>query len=406
MHTRSFVAGALGGIIGAALLFLVLFLTGVVGTTKQTVINTAPAAFASPGATASASGGALTPEQIYNREASGVVEITSTFPSSGSDFFGQGSSTGVGSGFVVSKQGYIVTNAHVVSETTQDAFGNNTGSRQQASKVTVTFKGTGSQNKTVSGKIVGIDTQSDVAVIKVDPSGLTLNPLPLGNSDNVVVGEPVVAIGNPLQLDFTLTSGIVSAIHRDLNAPSGGTIFNGIQTDAAINPGNSGGPLIDASGRVIGINESIASTTGGSQGLGFAVPINTAKSSFEQLVQTGHVAYPWLGVQLENVTPDIAKALGVKVTQGALIGAVTPKGPAVKAGLRGGSRAVTIQGLQYTVGGDVITAMNGQKIDSSDTLVQAVAGLKPGDVITLTINRDGKTMDIKVTLGNRPAQLQ
>jgi len=407
MHTRSFVAGAVGGIVGAALLFLVLFLTGVAGTTKETVINTAPAAFGSPGAAASASSGALTPEQIYNREATAVVEITSTFPSSGLDFFGQqqGGGTGVGSGFVISKQGYIVTNAHVVSETSQGQTGS-TGTQQQATKVTVTFKGTGSQNKTVPGKIVGVDTQSDVAVIKVDPSGLTLNPIALGNSDSVVVGEPVVAIGNPLQLDFTLTSGIVSAVHRDLQAPSGGTIFNGIQTDAAINPGNSGGPLIDASGRVIGINESIASTTGGSQGLGFAVPINTAKSSFEQLVKTGHVAYPWLGVQLQTVTSDLAKTLGVKVSQGAMVASVTAKGPAEKAGLHGGTHTITVQGLQYTVGGDVITALNGKPIDSSDALVQAVSSMKPGDVITLTVDRNGKTLDIKVTLGVRPAQLQ
>ena len=407
MHTRSFVAGAVGGIIGAALLVMVLFLTGVVGTTKETVINTAPAAFASPGASASTAG-ALTPEQIYNREASGVAEITSTFPSSGTDVFGQplGGGTGVGSGFVISKQGYIVTNAHVVSETSQNQLGAGSGTSQQASKVTVTFKGTGSQNKTVPGKIVGVDTQSDVAVIKVDPSGLTLNPLPLGNSDSAAVGEPVVAIGNPLQLDFTLTSGIVSAIHRDLQAPSGGTIFNGIQTDAAINPGNSGGPLIDANGRVIGINESIASTTGGSQGLGFAVPINTAKSSFDQLVKTGHVEYPWLGVQLQDVTSDLSKTLGVKVDQGAMVATVTAKGPAAKAGLHGGTRHITVQGLQYTVGGDVITAMNGKPITSSDALVQAVSALKPGDVVTLTVNRNGQTLDIKVTLGVRPAQLQ
>jgi S1-C subfamily serine protease len=277
---------------------------------------------------------------------------------------------------------------------------------QKASKVTVTFKGSGTQTKTINGTIVGIDPQADVAVVKVNPSGLTLNPLSLGDSNAVRVGEPVVAIGNPLALDFTLTSGIVSAIHRDLSAPSGGTIFNGIQTDAAINPGNSGGPLIDATGRVIGINESIASTTGGSQGLGFAVPINTAKTSFTQLKATGKVAYAWIGVKLVNLTPDLAKTFNLTVSQGAMVDSVTPGGPAAKAGVKGGTHSVTVQGQSFNVGGDVITALNGKAVTSADQLVQQVSSLKPGDVVTLTIVRGGKSQDIRVTLGTRPALLQ
>jgi putative serine protease PepD len=399
MHTsRSFVAGAVGGIIGAALLFLVLFLLGVTDVKKETTVTvTAPATFASPSAT-----GSLTPEQIYNREATGVVEITSTFASSGTNIFGQPQGgTGVGSGFVVDKQGYILTNAHVVSE-----------SGRKATKISVTFKGNGTQTRTVTGTIVGVDPQADVAAVKVNPAGLTLNPLPLGDSNAVQVGEPVVAIGNPLALDFTLTSGIVSAIHRNLVAPSSATIFNGIQTDAAINPGNSGGPLIDASGRVIGINESIAVTgtgTGGtatSNGLGFAVPIDTAKTSFAQLKSTGQVKYPWLGVRLVNLTPDLAKTFNLNVSQGALVDSVTPGGPAAKAGINGGTHTVTVQGQQFNVGGDVITALNGKPITSADQLVQAVSTYKPGDKVTLTIERGGTSMDITVTLGNRPAQLQ
>ncbi len=208
MHgSRSFVAGVVGGIVGAALLFLVLFLLGVTDVKKETTVTVAaPAAFASPGA--SAAGTALTPTQIYDREATGVVEITSTFPATGSGILGPstGSNVAVGSGFVVDRLGHILTNAHVVSD-----------AGQRATKLTVTFKGKGSQTRSVPGRIVGVDTQSDVAVIKVDPSGLTLNPLPMGDSNAVQVGEPVVAIGNPLQLEFTLTSGIVSAIHRDLS---------------------------------------------------------------------------------------------------------------------------------------------------------------------------------------------
>ena len=216
MHTsRSFVAGAVGGIVGAALLMLVLFLLGVTDVKKETTVTvTAPAAFASPGATSAAR--ALTPTQIYDREATGVVEITSTFPSTGGGLLGPavGSNVGIGSGFVVDKQGHILTNAHVVSD-----------AGQRATKVTVAFKGNGSQTRSVTGKIVGVDTQSDVAVIKVDPSGLTLNPLPMGDSNVVQVGEPVVAIGNPLALEFTLTSGIVSAIHRDLSPQAGTNIL-------------------------------------------------------------------------------------------------------------------------------------------------------------------------------------
>ncbi len=402
MHSsRSFLAGAVGGIVGAALLFLVLFLLGVTDVKKETTVTvTAPAAFASPGVAASGAspGGALSPEQIYDREATGVVEITSTFPSSGTDVFGQplGGGRGVGSGFVVSLKGhdYILTNAHVVSEN---------GAR--ASTISVMFKGPGSQTRSFKGTIRGIDTQSDVAVVTVDAAGLTMNPLPMGDSDTVQVGEPVVAIGNPLALEFTLTSGIVSAIHRDLSPQSGTNIFNGIQTDAAINPGNSGGPLIDANGNVIGINESIESTTGGNQGLGFAVPIDTAKNSLAQIVTTGHVTYPWMGVTLQTLTPDLAKTFKYAVSQGALVDTVKAGGPAAKAGIRGGTSTVTVQGQRFTVGGDVITAVNGKQVTSAQDLVQAIAAYKPGDVVTLSVNRHGTSTDVKVTLGTRPQNL-
>ncbi len=412
MHSsRSFVAGAVGGIIGAALLFLVLFLLGVTDVKKETTVRvTAPAAFASPGTSSggtsssgtssggTSSGGALSPTQIYNKEATGVVEITSTFPSSGTDALGQALSggVGVGSGFVVSVKGhdYILTNAHVVSD-----------QGRRASKITVMFKGSGSQNHSVKGTIKGIDTQSDVAVVTVDAAGLKLNPLPMGDSDTVQVGESVVAIGNPLRLEFTLTSGIVSAIHRDFSPQSGTTILNAIQTDAAINPGNSGGPLIDAAGNVIGINESIESTTGGNQGLGFAVAINTARNSLNQIVNTGHVTYPWMGVTLESLTPDLAKAFKYSVSQGALVAAVKAGSPAAKAGLHGGSSTVTVQDERFTVGGDVITALNGKTVTSAEDLVTAIATYKPGDVVTVTINRHGKSSDVKVTLGTRPQNM-
>jgi len=401
MHTsRSFVAGVVGGIVGAALLLLVLVLLGVTDVKKETTTAPAsaasPAAVASPGAPAAPGAAGLTPTQIYDREATGVVEITSTLPSSGTDLFGQPTSGGVivGSGFVVSRRGYILTNAHMVSE-----------SGSKATAVMVTFKGPGSQTRSVAGHIVGIDTLSDVAVVRVDTAGLHLNPLTPGDSDGVRVGESVVAIGNPLQLQFTITSGIVSAIHRDLSPQAGTNIFDGIQTDAAINPGNSGGPLIDTSGKVIGINESLASTTGANEGLGFAVPIDTAVNSYRQIVKTGHVAYPWMGVTLENLTPDLARTLKEHVTEGALVSAVTAGGPAATAGIRGGTSSVTFQGVKFTVGGDVITAVNGHHVASAADLIKAVAAYKPGQTVTLTIDRQGKTSTVKVKLGTRPANL-
>jgi len=395
--SRSFVAGVVGGIVGAALLLLVLVLLGVTDVKKETTVRVAaPAAVASPGAPAAPGAAGLTPTQIYDREATGVVEITSTLPSSGTDVFGQPTSGGpiVGSGFVVSRRGYILTNAHMVSQ-----------SGSKATAVMVTFKGPGSQTRSVAGHIVGIDTLSDVAVVRVDTAGLHLNPLPPGDSNGVRVGESVVAIGNPLQLQFTITSGIVSAIHRDLSPQAGTNIFDGIQTDAAINPGNSGGPLIDASGKVIGINESIASTTGANEGLGFAVPIDTAVNSYRQIVKTGRVAYPWMGVTLENLTPDLAGTLKYHVTEGALVSAVAAGGPAAAAGIRGGTSTVTVQGEKFTVGGDVITAVNGRHVASATDLVKAVATYKPGDTVTLTINRQGATSTVKVKLGTRPANL-
>jgi putative serine protease PepD len=219
------------------------------------------------------SGGTLTPAQIYQKYSRGVVEIVSTFPGGGQGFFSTGPSQALGSGFVISKAGYILTNAHVVNQ-----------NGQTVKTVSVTFKGSGNATQRVTGTVVGANNTTDVALIKVDPTKLAgLDPIPVGNSSNVPVGESVVAIGNPLGFDFTLTSGIVSATGRDLQSPNGATIHNGIQTDAAINEGNSGGPLIDATGHVIGINEQIASQSGGNQGLGFAVPINAALTVVNQL---------------------------------------------------------------------------------------------------------------------------
>jgi putative serine protease PepD len=267
MRYKRFLATVAAGFIGAALLLGVANVLGLVGTSSSAsgTVKGVPAAFKTTG---------LTAQQIYEKSVGSVVEIKSTFPGT-TDIFGQstGQQQGIGTGFVVSKDGLIMTNAHVVSE-----------SGQTASSVTVVFKGGGSQGTEIPATIVGADESTDVALIKIDPSQApTLVPVALGDSSQIAVGEEVVAIGNPLGLDFSLSSGVVSATNRELQSPNGATINGGIQTDAAINPGNSGGPLFDASGSVIGINEQIDSQSGGNEGIGFAVPINTAVSVMKQM---------------------------------------------------------------------------------------------------------------------------
>ena len=266
MKARRFVAMMAAGFLGAAVLLVVANVLGLVGGAQTTVVKGSYAALKSSG---------LTPQQIYEKHVGSVVEITATFPAT-YDYFGQqtGGGQALGTGFVVSEDGDILTNAHVVSE-----------SGQAVSTVTVTFKGAdGSQGTQVEGTVLGVDESTDVALIRVDPSQTpALQAIPIGDSSSVTVGEEVVAIGNPLGLDFSLSSGVVSATDRQLQSPNGATITGGIQTDAAINSGNSGGPLINAKGQVIGINEQIASQGGGNEGIGFAVPINTAVQVMEQI---------------------------------------------------------------------------------------------------------------------------
>ena len=288
-----------------------------IGEVDKTVVQATPetpTVYSTPSTTSS---GGMTPEQIYSNLSGGVVMVLSEFGGTGTDQFGQTQSAqALGTGFVVDDQGYILTNAHVVDE-----------SGQRASSVTVVFNKGGSETQRVPGQLVGVDVGSDVAVIKVDPGKVDLKPLPLGDSDKVVVGEPVVAIGNPLGYDFSITSGIVSATGRSLQAPNGQTIPNGIQTDAAINQGNSGGPLIDNAGKVIGINEQIASSGGGNDGLGFAVPINTAIRSLEQIKANGKVTYAWMGVSLKTLTSDIAGMFNMQSQGGALVEAGLARQP-------------------------------------------------------------------------------
>lgn len=392
-HGKAFVLGA----VAVVAVLLVLVIAGVVPVkTEQTTIVQPAGNLATTGI-ATATGSSLTPQEIYERYSSGVVEVLATFSrSQPSGPFGMGSRTpgqSLGSGFVVSAEGEILTSAHVVS---------NNG--VEADSVTVTLKDSGSGMTTVNATLVGVDETSDVALLKVDPGEApVLNPLVLGDSDAVQPGEEVVAIGNPLGYDFSVTSGIVSAVHRNLQSPNGSVIPGGIQTDAAINSGNSGGPLFNATGAVIGINEQIATQSGGSEGLGFAVPISTAKKVMEQLESSGKVTYAYLGVQGQTVTADIAEALGIEAETGVLVASVVSGSPADRAGVRGGSEQTVVQSQVYVLGGDVIQAIDGEKITSADELIAAMNTRNPGDQITLTIVRDGSTREATATLGERPA---
>jgi S1-C subfamily serine protease len=395
----------LAGVAVTALVLVAVVAAGIipVNTETKTVVRTTPTASTSTvalNATSSADG--LTPAQIYQQYSAGVVEVFSTFAASQSQSFdplGQqssGATQALGSGFVVSADGYILTNAHVVEDN---------GTR--ASSVSVMFKNAdGTDSTKVPATIVGVDETSDVALLKIDPAKAPqLTPVTLGDSDAVQVGEPVVAIGNPLGYDFTVTSGIVSALNRNLESPNGSVIPDGIQTDAAINSGNSGGPLFNSRGEVIGINEQIATQSGGNEGLGFAVPINTAKNALEQLKSTGKVSYAWLGIQGQSITSDVATALNLKVDNGVLIAAVTQGGPAEKAGLKGGTQQSQLQGQTLTAGGDIITAIDGQAVTGMEDLIAIINQHKPGDTVTLTVLSGSSTKDVDVTLSERPANL-
>jgi len=291
-----------------------------------------------------------------------------------------------GSAFVIDTEGHLLTNAHVVA-----------GADQVAVKL-------GEDGDTLDAKVVGRDPSTDVALLEVDPPQGGLTPLPLGDSDQVEVGDPAVAIGNPFGLDRTATAGIVSAIQRQISAPNGFTISDVIQTDAPINPGNSGGPLLDAAGRVIGINSQIeAAAGGGNVGIGFAVPINTARSVAEQLLGGGEVEHAFLGITGGDVTSEIADVLNLSVDNGALVQDVVPDGPADQAGVEAGTTDVTIAGQQLRAGGDVITEVDGLQVSGMDDVIAAVNGKQPGDEVELTLVRKGDERTVTVDLGDRPA---
>jgi S1-C subfamily serine protease len=369
-------AAVLGGGVSAA---AVVAVDGSSNGPTQTV--TVPGAAAPSNASAlvsnppQASGDTKSVAAIYREAGAGVVRIVQ----------GQGQ----GSGFVISKDGYILTNAHVVDST---------------GPVYVSF----SNADRTEARVIGKDPATDVALLKVDEPPASLSPVPLGTSSNLQVGDPVVAIGNPFGLDRTVTSGIVSALGRQITSPSDSAINGAIQTDAAINHGNSGGPLLNMRGEVIGINSQIAdSGVNANVGVGFAIPIDLVKTIATDLKSSGAVKHAWLGVALSPVDAALAAKANLSVDKGAMLGSVQDGSPAQQAGLHGATSQVTIDGEQYSVGGDIVTAIDGAPITTMTELQNAIQAKRAGDAVTLSvIHADGSKAAVKVTLGTKPATAQ
>jgi putative serine protease PepD len=324
---------------------------------------------------------ALSLGQIYERARKSVVEVTVTtqsqFP------FGEAQpERGQGSGFVYDDKGHIVTNQHVVDG---------------AESISVRFW----NGQTYEAKLVGSDPSTDLAVLDVDAPSSLLAPLALGDSSKLAVGDGVVAIGSPFGLEETLTSGIVSALHRQMTAPNDFTINDSIQTDAAINRGNSGGPLLNMQGQIVGVVAQIESQSGGNDGVGFAIPSNTVKSIVSQLLATGKAEHAYLGVAVATIPASVASELdlveGVELTE------VRSGTPAARARLRPATGSRTVAGQSYPTGGDVITAVDGNRITSAEELQTAIDAKRPGETISITYSRSGESQTIRVKLASRPS---
>ena len=329
--------------------------------------------------------------RIYERDAPGVVTVFSVLPGQ-TDLGGSGQS-GLGSGFVLNERGEIATNAHVVTAGEGRAI-------RRAKEVYVAF----ADGNQVPARIVGYDANADVALLKIDPAGLTLRPLRLGTARDLRVGSPVAAIGSPVGEPQSLSVGVVSATDRSIQSLTGFEIAGAIQTDAAVNRGNSGGPLVNAAGDVLGINSQIQTTSGGGEGVGYAVPADMVRRTLEGLRKDGEVDYAYLGVATTRIYPQLARRFRLPVTEGAWIQEVVPDGPADDAGLRAGDDERRFQAREVTVGGDIVTAVNGDELENEAALSVALLDFRPGEVVTLRIYRGGTARNVRVRLGSRPQQ--
>jgi 2-alkenal reductase len=369
-------------------------LTGWTGSSSTTTVFRAAPVTTATAATAAVApnakplaGNGFSSAAIYANRAPGVVTIVSAF---GSD--PESATQAQGSGFVVSPQGYILTNSHVITDAGSGAVA------KPADKVFVEFQ----DHDRAEAKIVGWDVFDDVGLIKVDPSAHALVPVPLGNSAAAVVGEPVAAIGSPFGNEDSLGVGVVSATHRSIDSlTSDFKLVDAIQTDAPINHGNSGGPLFDARGRVIGINAQIRSQSGQAEGVGFAVPINSARRSMQQLIASGSVSYAYVGVETTDLTPAFARKFGYPVSHGAVVTGVVQGSPADRAGLREPTEHGQALGIEFPKNGDVIVAIDGRKVLGSEDIARIVTNLSPGQVTHFAVERGQSRLDLPLRLGER-----
>ncbi|MBW1989055.1 MAG: trypsin-like peptidase domain-containing protein [Deltaproteobacteria bacterium] len=321
---------------------------------------------------------------VYRKASRGVVNITSITVDY--DFFlNPVPREGAGSGVIIDKRGYILTNNHVI---------------KNARRLEVTLF----DQSRYQGKLVGAYPEQDLAVIKIDAPQEVLHPVPMGDSSSLQVGQKVLAIGNPFGLGETLTTGVVSSLGRSLTGPGGERMDDLIQTDASINPGNSGGPLLDSSGNIIGINTAIFTPSGGSVGIGFAIPIDVARRIVPDLIERGYVAYPWMGVSLFPLFPALARALELPVEQGVMITRVAEGSPAEAAGLSGAKRLLEVGNALLPVGGDIIVAIDEKPVASPQELIRLVRRKRPGDTISVIVVRKGKKQNISLTLRERPRE--
>jgi S1-C subfamily serine protease len=371
-------------------------LTGILDDTETVQVPIAGPAAVAPADFAR--GRRLSVNEIYRRSAPGVVQITTTStvevePDPFLNPFGfpeEQRQQALGSGFVIDTAGRIVTNFHVV---------------QGAEQIEVSF----SNRDSVQARVVGTDPSTDLALLKVNVDARALRPLDLGNSDRVRVGDSVVAIGNPLGLERSVTAGIISALHRPLTAPNEFTIDDVIQTDASINSGNSGGPLIAANGSVIGVNTAIATGNTGARGnigIGFAVPMNTVRNVVSQLIEKGRVEHPFIGVGAQEVDQEIAQLFNLPAERGLLVVRVYENSGAAGAEMQAGTREVVIDGESYLLGGDFIVEIDGKPVSQAEDLRKAIMGKKVGDEITIEAYRGDEKRSFDVKLGRQPAVSQ
>jgi 2-alkenal reductase len=390
------VVALVAAVVGSAATLIVGNAAGWIGddeaASTATVVVDSPAGAGGPAASGTASplvGARFDPAAIYARSTPGVVTIYALF---------DGGGRSQGSGFIVSDDGHVLTNSHVITSSGEST----TAPVRGASSVYVVF----ADGDRLPAEIVGWDLFNDTGVIKVDPDDHAVSVLPLGDSDDAVVGEPVAAIGSPFGNENSLAVGVVSAVSRSIpSLTSRYHVSNAIQVDAPINHGNSGGPLLDARGRVIGINAQIRSESGNAEGVGFAIPINSARRSMEQLISTGRVAYAYIGITTQDVTPAFARKYELGAERGAIIEEAVAGSPAARAGLRGSRREELFNGSTVPVGGDVIVAVAGQPVERADDVARIVTDrLRPGQVVELAVLRGGKgePETVRVKLTERP----